>query len=128
MTLKTPPQPDPWSFLPLSAQQFEILLSLTGEERHGYGIIVDVAARTGGGVRLGTGALYTAIARLVELELIRETDRRDPADARRRFYTVTRLGQRVLAAETARLESLLLNARRKGVRPLPAHPSAKDRP
>lgn len=104
-------------FLPLSPQQFEILLSLVDEDRHGYGIIVDVSDRTRGAVRLGTGALYTAIARLVSLGLLRETDRRDAADARRRYYRLTAIGRRTLEAETARLEAQLATARRKGVRP-----------
>jgi DNA-binding PadR family transcriptional regulator len=106
-------------FLPLSPQQFEILLALTGQDLHGYGIIRDVSERTEGAVRLGTGALYTAIARMVTAGLIRETNRRDEADARRRYYALTRLGHRTLSAETARLETLVTNARRKGIRPAP---------
>lgn len=98
--------PDLRRFLPLSAQQFHILLALSDRERHGYGIILDVAARTRGGLRLGTGTLYTSVARLVDLGLIvvgRE-------DARRRFYRLTALGRAVLAAETARLEALVRHA------------------
>jgi DNA-binding PadR family transcriptional regulator len=110
---------DPRRFLPLSSQQFEILLALSDRDLHGYGIITDVSERTGGALRLGTGALYTAIGRLVTLGLIRETARRDEADARRRYYTLTRVGHRALAAETARLETLLAKARRKGIRPAP---------
>jgi DNA-binding PadR family transcriptional regulator len=106
----------PDRLLPLSAQQFEILLALCDRDLHGYGIIRDVSERTDGRLRLGTGALYTAIARMVTLGLIRETDRRDEADARRRYYALTRLGRRTLAAETARLEELLAKARRKGIR------------
>ncbi len=106
---------EPASFLPLSPQQFEILLALADEDLHGYGII-DASVR-GGGPRLGTGALYTAIARLVALELIEETDRRDTDDARRRYYALTRLGRATLTAETARLEALVAKAHRKGLRP-----------
>lgn len=100
----------------LSAQQFQILLALTDEDRHGYGIIREVAERTSGAVRLGTGPLYTAIGRLVAIGLLDETDRRDPDDARRRYYRLTPNGRRALGAETARLENLLAQARRKGVR------------
>jgi DNA-binding PadR family transcriptional regulator len=101
---------------PLSAQQFQILLALTDAERHGYGIIRDVADRTNGAVRLGTGPLYTAIGRLVAVGLMVETDRRDADDARRRYYRLTPDGRQALRAEAARLESLLAQARRKGVR------------
>ena len=112
-------------FLPLTAQQFQILLALTDEPRHGYGIILDIQARTGGAVRLGTGTLYTAIAGLLDDELVAET--RAPAaagiDERRRYYRVTALGRRVLEAETGRLNALVRDARRKGVRPATARPA-----
>ena len=100
----------------LSAQQFHILLALADEDRHGYGIILEVARRTSGTVRLGTGPLYTAIGRLASAGLIEETTRRDEDDARRRYYTLTAFGRNALRAETARLEGLLALARRKGIR------------
>ena len=100
----------------LSAQQFHILLALADEDRHGYGIILEVARRTGGTVQLGTGPLYTAIGRLAAAGLIDETSRRDDDDARRRYYTLTAFGRDALRAETARLEGLLVQARRKGIR------------
>jgi DNA-binding PadR family transcriptional regulator len=108
---------DPRTFLPLSPQQFHILLALLDGQRHGYGIIRDVEARTGGAVRLGTGTLYTALARLETLALVDEPARR-PAhddDERRKYYRLTLLGRAVLQAETDRLEALVRHARRKGV-------------
>jgi DNA-binding PadR family transcriptional regulator len=116
---------DPRRFLPLTPQQFHILLALTDEERHGYGIILEVASRTDGALRLGTGTLYTAIARLFALGLVVETDRKpargEKDDERRRYYKLTPLGRAVLQAETARLEALLRHAREKGIRqPAPA--------
>jgi DNA-binding PadR family transcriptional regulator len=101
---------------PLSTQQFQILLALSDQDRHGYGIIRDVADRTGGAVRLGTGPLYTAIARLVALGWLAETDRRDADDARRRYYRLTASGRRALEVETGRLDALVTAARRKGIR------------
>jgi DNA-binding PadR family transcriptional regulator len=108
---------DPRTFLPLSPQQFHILLALLDGQRHGYGIIRDVEARTGGAVRLGTGTLYTALARLETLALVDEPARR-PAhddDERRKYYRLTPLGRAVLHAETDRLDALVRHARRKGV-------------
>jgi len=112
---------NPSGFLPLTPHQFHILLALVDRNRHGYGVIQDVDRRTAGELRLGTGTLYTAIARLVELGLIAEADR---TDERRRYYQLTTLGRAVLRAETARLEALVRHARERGVRPasVPALP------
>jgi DNA-binding PadR family transcriptional regulator len=111
---------DPQRFLPLSAHQFHILLSLTGGERHGYAIINEVHERTDGAMRLGTGTLYTAIARLAGLGLIADTGREDD---RRRYYRLLPLGRAVLKAETARLEALVRHAHARGIRPsVPALP------
>jgi DNA-binding PadR family transcriptional regulator len=109
---------EPRAFLPLTPQQFHILLALTGAHLHGYGIIRDVAERTGGAVRVGTGTLYTALARLEALALVGESERRAPAgedDDRRRYYRLTPLGRAVLKAETERLEALVRHARAKGI-------------
>jgi len=109
---------DPRAFLPLSPQQFHILLALTGSHLHGYAIIRDIEQRTAGAVRLGTGTLYTALARLEALALVDESNRRAPAgedDDRRRYYRLTPLGRAVLAAETERLESLVRHARARGI-------------
>jgi DNA-binding PadR family transcriptional regulator len=113
---------NPAGFLPLSAHQFHILLALTDGERHGYGMIQDIEQRTGGEMRLGTGTLYTAIARLVALRLIGESGR---ADERRRFYRLLPLGRAVLRAETRRLEALVAHAHARGVRPSPAPASTR---
>jgi DNA-binding PadR family transcriptional regulator len=106
--------------LPLSPQQFQILLSLIDGHLHGYAIIRDVATRTEGALRLGTGTLYTAVARLETLGLVEETDPRSrPSDddQRRRYYRLTPKGRAALRAETERLDALVRQARRKGIVP-----------
>ena len=105
-------------FLPLSAPQFQILLALTDADRHGYGIIQEIAARSRGETQLGTGTLYTAIAGLADSGLIAESPRRrSPADdPRRKYYRLTPLGRRVLEAEAERLERLVREAKSKGIR------------
>jgi DNA-binding PadR family transcriptional regulator len=105
---------DPNRLLPLSPHQFHILLALTDRERHGYGVIQDIDQRTAGTLRIGTGTLYTAIARLVELGLIADTGREDE---RRRYYRLLPLGRAVLKAETTRLEALVRHAHARGIRP-----------
>ena len=103
-------------FLPLKPQWFHILLSLAGEEQHGYGIMQEVLQRTGGKVRLWPATLYGSIKRLIEEGLIEESDER-PApeldDARRRYYRLTALGKRVLDAECERLQELVHTIRVK---------------
>src|SRR6195256_194841 len=97
-------------FLPLKTQWFHIMLSLAGGEQHGYGIMQEVLQRTTGKVRLWPATLYGTIKRLIEAELIEESDGR-PApeldDARRRYYRLTVLGSRVLDAECERLQELV---------------------
>lgn len=51
----------PAALLPLPPASFHILLAVADEDRHGYAIIQEVAARTGGEVRLGAGTLYRSI-------------------------------------------------------------------
>ena len=69
MTRK-PDESDPQSVLPLPVAVFHILVALADEERHGYAIMQDVAARTGGKLRLSAGTLYGAIKRMLEDGLI----------------------------------------------------------
>src|ERR1700685_349626 len=101
---------DPQAFLPLKAQWFHVMLSLAGGEQHRYGIMNEVLQRTSGKVRLWPATLYGSIKRLIEAELIEESDER-PApeldDARRRYYRLTKLGRRVLDAECERLQELV---------------------
>lgn len=118
------PIASPRDLLPLSPQQFHILLSLAGQDRHGYGIILDVASRTGDELRMGTGTLYTAIGRLVTLGLIEDSGL---DDGRRRHYHLTRLGRSVLEAEAARLEALVRLAQVEGIGG-PARKPQRSRP
>jgi DNA-binding PadR family transcriptional regulator len=106
--MKKPPLPQ--SFLPLKPHWFHVLLSLADQEQHGYGIMQEVLDRTAGKVRLWPATLYGTLKRLIDQELIEESDER-PApeldDARRRYYRLTKLGRQVLAAESERLEDLV---------------------
>ena len=107
---------DPQSFTPLKTQWFHIMLSLAAGEQHGYGIMQEVLNRTTGKVRLWPATLYGSIKRLMEADLIEESDDR-PApeldDARRRYYRLTALGRRVLNAESERLQDLVRTIRVK---------------
>lgn len=96
-------------YLPLKPSTFLVLLVLSAEERHGYGIKKEIAARSNGRVDLEPGTLYRLMARLVSQGLIEEAERRpapDAADERRRYYRITSLGRRVAAREAARTVAL----------------------
>lgn len=99
----TPPEPDPESFLPLSEVAWEILLALSGEERHGYAILLEVERRTGGRLQLLPGSLYRALHRMREQRLLEEADAADPEDPRRRVFRLTELGRSTARAEARRL-------------------------
>ncbi len=99
-------------FVPLSAAALHILLSLAGEDRHGYGIMQEVARQSEGQYRLGPGTLYDNLQRLLERQLVQPVGRRSgDDDPRRRYYRLTPLGQAVLSAEVARLESVVREAK-----------------
>jgi DNA-binding PadR family transcriptional regulator len=105
------------SLLPLPPATFHILLALAEQDRHGYAIIQDVEARTGGELRLSAGTLYRSIQRMLEQGLLIETRQRpapDDDDERRRYYRITTLGTAVAKAETRRLTQLVRLARAAG--------------
>lgn len=111
---------DPESLLPLPPATFHILLALADQDRHGYAVLQDIEARTGGALRLSAGTLYRSIARMVEQALIAEVTRRPPADSgdeRRRYYRITPFGRAVARAEMARLAQLVRMARARGLTP-----------
>jgi DNA-binding PadR family transcriptional regulator len=98
--------------------EFHILLTLAEVDRHGYGLMQQVAADSGGAVQLGPGTLYGAIKRLLEYDYIREVEsRRDPAldDARRKYYRLTSAGRAAVVAEAERLAQLVRLARARQV-------------
>lgn len=104
--------------LPLTPIVFQVLLALADGDRHGYGIIQEVARRTDGLMTLRTGTLYTVLKRLLDLDLIEESDARpapDEDDERRRYYRVTAFGRAVMKAEAQRLEGVVALARDKRV-------------
>lgn len=97
------------SFIPLKTNWFHVLLSLAGEDQHGYAIMQAVLARTDGKLRLWPATLYGTLQQLEEAGLVEQSMRkRSPEDdPRRRYYRITPLGRRVLAAESARLKELV---------------------
>jgi DNA-binding PadR family transcriptional regulator len=118
--------PEPEDLLPLTPAVFHILLALADAERHGYAIMDHVAQTTDGQIKMGPGTLYGTIKRLLSGGLIEESaERPDPEmdDERRRYYRLTRFGQRVMEAEAQRYAKLVKLARAGGLLGRPAAPA-----
>ena len=94
--------------------EFHILLALVYSDRHGYGIMQQVAGDSGDAIQLGPGTLYGALARLLEYGFIREVESGvDPAldDSRRRYYRLTAAGRTAAGTEAQRLAGVVKLAR-----------------
>jgi DNA-binding PadR family transcriptional regulator len=99
-------------FLPLSPAALHILLALAGEDLHGYGIMLGVAQQSNDQYKLGPGTLYDNLRKLMIQGCVEEVQKRaSGGDPRRRYYRLTGLGRRVLAAEVARLETVIRDAK-----------------
>ena len=112
------------AMLPLREPTFFILLSLApeaqnGGHKHGYAIMKDVESLSRGKIRLSTGTLYEALARLLDQRLIERFNEpsgidESPPDNHpgkpRKVYCLTRLGRRVLEADRSRMQALLETA------------------
>ena len=120
--------------MPIRPVEFQILLTLAGGERHGYGIMQEVSRLSDGDLRIDAGTLYRALYRMLTAGWVAESSRRVPSasvagrksaahpgeqaprngeqprreyEERRRYYRLTPLGRRTAAAEAARLERLV---------------------
>src|SRR6188474_3117920 len=103
------------SHTPLTPAVLHILLALSTEARHGYGIMKQVESDSQGKVKMGPGTLYGSLGRMIEAGLIRESDKKvDPKmdDERRVYYKITALGQKALAAELQRYREVVAVAKR----------------
>ena len=121
----------PESLLPLPSTAFHILVALAEEDRHGYAIIKEVAARTDGALKLSAGTLYRSIDRLLNQGLLKEITTHPGTgsgsrpgsrpgsrdDERRRYYRLTPFGRAVVIAETRRLSEMVAFAHANGLKP-----------
>ena len=106
--------------IPLTPAVLHILLALSTEERHGYGIMKQVESESQGKVKMGPGTLYGSIGRMIDARLIRESDKkvdRELDHERRVYYKITKLGQAALAAELERYREVLAVAKKKQLAP-----------
>jgi DNA-binding PadR family transcriptional regulator len=100
----------------LQIHWFHILLALADKPLNGAGITEEVLERTEGGLQLWPGMLYTALKKMADLGYVIETDVPDGFSAgggKPRFYRITPLGKRACAAEAARFDRIVNDARNK---------------
>lgn len=105
---------NPQDIIPLKPLVFHILLVLVAGERHGYGIVKEIAGQTDGQLKIEPGNLYRTLRTIAAQGLIAESaNRPDPDldDQRRRYFRTTPLGKEVLRAEALRMEQLSLSAK-----------------
>jgi len=105
-------QHETWDHLPLSPASLHILLALAGEDRHGYGIMQEVARQSDGRYKIGPGTLYDNLKKMMGQGLVEEASGPAPTgDPRRKYYRLRALGRGVLAEEVKRLEGIVRQAR-----------------
>ena len=89
------------SYIPMSEPGFLVLISLL-EPNHGYGIMREISERSNGRINIGTSTIYTILYKMEQdglLEISGEVDRR-------KVYSITSDGRKVLEAEAQRLMAL----------------------
>ncbi len=99
----------------MKSREYLILLALAETDLHGLAIARAVQDLSDGQTRLWPVSLYGTLESLEASGLIEELNdpRHRPADEseKKRFYRLTRVGHRALAAETDRLGALVKIAR-----------------
>ncbi|MGV8884184.1 MAG: PadR family transcriptional regulator [Microbacteriaceae bacterium] len=87
-----------------------ILTSLAEGRKHGYALIKDADALSGGRVTLRVGTLYAALERLEKEGLVSRAGEEIESGRLRRYYELTREGAASLAHEVERMRSLSTQA------------------
>jgi DNA-binding PadR family transcriptional regulator len=104
--------PDARTFLPLKPLVFQVLLSLSAGERHGWSLVREIQ-QAGAGARVLPANFYRTLRGMLSDGLIEETDPRRAADddERRRYFRLTSLGSEAARLEARRLQQLVADTR-----------------
>lgn len=107
---------------PLPATDFHVLLVLSQGELYGYAIKKSLAIESGGTITPEIGSLYRVLGRLVSQGWVEQVDgsRVDEAPhpgRQRKYYALTRAGERALSDEALRMSGALEIARERGLLP-----------
>jgi DNA-binding PadR family transcriptional regulator len=108
--VKRDAEDDPGRYLPLHAQELQVLLVLMDGELHGYGIAKEIERREDRVGRILPTNLYRRLRDMVERGMIEEKP--DPGSEQRRLFGITGFGRQVARAEAERLETLVGRLRR----------------
>ncbi|MCM3886269.1 PadR family transcriptional regulator [Frankia sp. R82] len=92
---------------------FLVLAALADGAKHGYALIGEVSAISGGRVTLRAGTLYAALDRLTGEGLVRQSGEEVVEGRLRRYYDLTDPGAEILAAQVDRLRSNAAEADRR---------------
>jgi PadR family transcriptional regulator, regulatory protein PadR len=99
---------EPNSTGPLSAATLYVLLALSSQDLHGYGIIQEVTRLSEGKYRLGPGTLYDNLKKLMNCGWAEDyQDDQLSADERRRMYRLTAAGRTALHSDLSRMKRIL---------------------
>ena len=102
------------TLVPLKPLVFEILLALSAQPRHGWGLVTEVEERLGGEPLL-PGNFYRTLRRMLADGLIEEAPSEPSVAERRRYFRLTSEGERVARVEARRLKALVSDARTRGL-------------
>ena len=96
---------------PLRPVVFAVLVALSQQPMHGYGIMKAVNERLVRGGLLGPGTLYRTLKELREDGWVEYTEGPPDADSRRRYYRLTPSGLAVARTEASRMAAWVDAAR-----------------
>jgi PadR family transcriptional regulator, regulatory protein PadR len=97
----------------ISELEFLVLVSLSNQARHGYGILLDVIDVSGGSVKPQVATLYRQLERLERDGLVIE-DHNEVVDGRfRRYYRLTETGRTCLSDAVALRAATARTAQRR---------------
>ena len=97
-------QDDTKKYLPLTEATYYIMLTLA-EPLHGYAVMQKVEQVSQGTVKVGPGTLYGVVSMLEQAGLTVKVKEED----RRKSYTLTPRGRKVLSNQIRRLEIMTRN-------------------
>ncbi len=94
----------------LTESYYYILLCLHKQPLHGYGIMQETLALSGGRVKIGSGTMYGATGNLIKRGWITEVATDDGTYERKRMYKLTDSGEQALDDEISRLKQMVDSA------------------